>query len=158
MPTMRTLSRMLSILAAMAVGALLVIGGTVFAQAPAAPSGPNGAGGPQPQSVIGTSKGLPVSARVLWAVVNADGTLARGLMMGPAPSTHLSTGNYEVIFSQNMAGCAYAATIGNAATGTAPAGFITVAARAGNVNGVFVQTSDTTGALADRQFHLVVTC
>ena len=64
-----------------------------------------------------------------------------------------------MIFNKNVRSCAYIATIGEVEdSGTEPAGFITTAARFSDINGVFVQTSNTGGSGEDRDFHLMVAC
>ena len=93
---------------------------------------------------------------MLYATINADGSRAHDL--GVSSAARLGTGTYQVIFNNDMQGCAYVATIGNAGAGTAAQGTVDVALRAGNNLGVFVETKDLAGALADRPFHLVVTC
>jgi hypothetical protein len=94
----------------------------------------------------------------LWAVVNTDGTLARGRGATSADSLGVD-GQYEVVFNRNVAGCAYAATLGDAAASTGAEGVVTVAPRDGNANAVFVQTFDVlTSTEADLPFHLVVFC
>jgi hypothetical protein len=98
------------------------------------------------------------TAKSLFAVVNSDGTLARGRGV---VSTQLITGfagAYEIIFDTDTTGCAYIGSIGNAGAGTASDGFLTTALRSGTTNGVFVQTSDTTGLNADRPFHVHLLC
>jgi hypothetical protein len=97
-------------------------------------------------------------AIVLDAVVNADGSLARGQGATGSFSLSAGSGDYEVDFNRDVTGCAYVATLGNATAGTAPNGFITDAARNGNPDAVFVKTSDTAGNPADIQFHLVIAC
>jgi hypothetical protein len=94
---------------------------------------------------------------MLYAVVNADGSLAR--RNGAGSSARLGLGTYEVIFSRNVRDCVYTATIGlSGASGSSNPGEITVVGRATNVKGVFVTTHDSAGADADRGFHLVVNC
>ncbi|MEU1684029.1 hypothetical protein [Micromonospora sp. NPDC005707] len=100
-----------------------------------------------------TPAGLPVTARVLFAVVNANGTLVRGL--GATSATRLATGMYQVGFDQDVAGAAYIGTVGPAAGGLAPQGAITVAPRTGIPNAVFVETYAASGH-TDRPFHLAV--
>lgn len=92
-----------------------------------------------------------------FAVVDSAGALARGGHI--ASTTHLGTGNYEVIFDHNVRKCAYVATIGTTGAGsiTSP-GLITVAGRAGNVAGVFVRVVDRAGNSLDSSFHLTVAC
>lgn len=81
-------------------------------------------------------------ATTRYAVVAANGTLARG--SAGTTTAFLSTGTYEVIFNTNVANCAYQATVGATATGSAE-GWATVASRGENVNGVFVATFDIPG-------------
>lgn len=100
--------------------------------------------------------GADAPVTVLWAVVNgADGTIARSF--ATTSSARFSAGNYEVIFDRDVTGCAYVATVGNPGAGVT-SGYADLAARSGNPNGVFVETRDTAGALADRNFHLQVAC
>ncbi|MFJ6195434.1 hypothetical protein [Micromonospora sp. NPDC092111] len=99
--------------------------------------------------------GLPTSARVLYAVVHANGTLVRGL--GAASASRLATGMYQVVFDQDVSVAGYVGTIGLAGSvGLAPYGCIAVVGRTGIPNGVFVRTFTTDGSLADRPFHLAV--
>jgi hypothetical protein len=97
-------------------------------------------------------------AKDLWAVVNADGTLARGSTNAVSSGTTVG-GGYEVIFNRDVTGCAYTATVGNAAGGIPLARFAGVASRDGNPNGVHVRMWDQAGALkADSAFHVIVDC
>ncbi|MET7965519.1 hypothetical protein [Micromonospora sp. NPDC005305] len=97
--------------------------------------------------------GLPATARVLFAVVDANGALVRGL--GATSATRLAAGMYQVGFDQDVAGAAYIGTVGPAAGGLAPQGAITVAPRTGIPNAVFVETYAASGH-TDRPFHLAV--
>ncbi|HEY9828789.1 MAG TPA: hypothetical protein V6D19_25500, partial [Stenomitos sp.] len=90
-----------------------------------------------------------------FAVVNIDGTLARG--NGVISASKVSSTGYQVIFNRNVTACNYTATVGQPGTG-ATEGFAMVASRAGNVNGVFVNTRDAQGNGAARSFHLLVSC
>ena len=94
----------------------------------------------------------------LFAVVNGfDGTLARGAGAVSAAKIPGFTGAYEVLFNQDVDRGAFLATIGLSATsGQEVPGEIVVNLRVGTTNGVFVQTSDSSGADADRSFHLAV--
>jgi hypothetical protein len=99
--------------------------------------------------------GQPASARVLFAVVDARGALARGL--GAASSTRLAAGMYQVVFDQDVSSAAYVGTVGlTGGTGVAQPGGIAVAGRTGIQNAVFVQTYAGNGTPADRAFHLAV--
>ena len=61
--------------------------------------------------------------------------------------------------SRDVTACTYVASIGNPTAGAlTPYGMISVVPRNGNANGVGVATLDTTGAAADRPFHLLVVC
>jgi hypothetical protein len=105
--------------------------------------------------------GLPVAAQAAGpksAVVSAAGTLVRGNLATAA--THLGTGTYQVTFSGNVSNCAYVATSGDIGAGSISGPIVaTVATRAGTTNALFIQTFDqSTGALADRSFHVVVYC
>ncbi|WP_262281612.1 hypothetical protein [Micromonospora sp. MA102] len=101
-----------------------------------------------------TPVGLPATARVLFAVIDANGTLIRGL--GATSATRLATGMYQVGFDQDVAGAAYIGTVGLIAPGgLAPQGAITVAPRTGIPNAVFVETYAASGH-TDRPFHLAV--
>lgn len=96
------------------------------------------------------------SGGTLFAVVNGNGTLARGLGAVSA-SRIVSGGSYQVIFNRNITKGAFVATIGlSADSGQEQPGQILVNLRAGTTNGVFVQTSDSAGTNADRSFHLLV--
>lgn len=101
------------------------------------------------------SAGMPLTARVLFAVVNADGLLIRGL--GAATANRLRTGMYQVVFDQDVTAASLIGTVGLAGSaGLAPAGQIAVAGRTGIPNAVFVTTFDAAGEAADRPFHLAV--
>jgi hypothetical protein len=93
-----------------------------------------------------------------YAVVNADGTMARKLN---AKSVTHSAGSssYVVHFNSNVRGCAYTGNVGlSGSSGTSGPGFITVVAAASDVKGVYISTFDGSGAGTERPFHLVVTC
>lgn len=94
----------------------------------------------------------------MWAVVNgSNGTLVRGNRA--TTSTRSSTGTYQVRFDQNIRSCAYVAQIGDFdASGTESPGFLTTVGEGASVNGVFINTYNSSGAAADRSFHLRVIC
>ena len=97
--------------------------------------------------------------REYWAVVETNGTLVRGRNVTRV--AHLATGEYEVIFTDDVSQGVYVATIGRPGIATEPAGEIGVALRCcltgAEVNhGVWVDTHDSSGASRDRAFHLVV--
>ena len=147
----------------LAVVAVVMIGGAGYGVANAAGgqgSNSNGnaapAGASPAAGVPGTTGGMPPTAQVLYAVVNSDATLARAFKA--TGSIKVGTGGYEVDFAHDVNACAYEATVGNAGTGNPAHASIVVAARAGNTKGVFVETKDSAGNLADNPFHLVVAC
>ena len=91
-----------------------------------------------------------------YAIVNFQGIFVGG--RNSIASKALGTGRYEVTFDRDIHLCAYGATIGSVASGNEVEGFIDVAARSGKPDSVFVEVHDKAGALANRSFHLVVTC
>jgi hypothetical protein len=108
-----------------------------------------------PAAVPATFAGMPPTAQTFYAVVNADGSLARGF--GVVSTTAFGGGDYEVIFSQDITGSAYIATIGlTGSLGISAPGQVSVVGRFENANGVFVQTSDSTGNPTNLGFHLAV--
>jgi hypothetical protein len=112
--------------------------------------GPRGLRGP-----AGTA-GPPGVVTRLWAVANGSGSLARAA--GTTSAGRLATGIYEVVFNQNVTNCAFVGSVGGAAEETGTSGALTTSRRAGNANGVRVETRNLAGALADRAFHLLVVC
>jgi hypothetical protein len=92
-----------------------------------------------------------------FAVVNADGSLARGRNV--ASVEHLAGGVYIVHFTRDKTGCAFNATVGlGGSSGTSPPGYATVVGAAVDPNGVFMDTYNSAGSNADLGFHLVTTC
>jgi hypothetical protein len=91
----------------------------------------------------------------LFAVVNADGTLARGLFA--VSTARFAPGEYEVIFNRDVTRGAFVASVGDSgSTIIPPPGMIATVGRLGNPNGVFIATYGPNGILADHAFHLVV--
>lgn len=102
----------------------------------------------------------PVKTGPLAAVVNLDGTLARGNGAVSSLANGVD-GQYVVSFNRDVSGCAYVASGGEAtASGPDDAVVFTVAPAFGNTSGVFVQEWD--GVLAQDSyssgFHLIVVC
>lgn len=124
------------------------------ATGPAGPAGAAGAAGPAgPAGAAGPAG----TVTKLTAVANSSGSLARS--QGTTSAGHVGTGQYEVIFSQNVTACTYVASVGNPTPGaTTPNGWAVVVPRNGNANGVGVATYNSAGALTDLPFHLVVVC
>jgi hypothetical protein len=109
--------------------------------------------------------------RQFWAVVESDGSLARGRNV--VRTVRLGEGRYAVVFTANVSKGAFVATLGPSGIGTAPTGQIGVATRCctdsasylpfellgapgANEHAVWVDTHDTNGTYSDRPFHLVV--
>jgi hypothetical protein len=121
----------------------------------AGPAGPAGAAGPAgPVGATGAT-GPTGTVTNLWAVVNADGSLARG--SGVTSTAKVGTGSYNVVFNQDVGQCVYEATIGQPASGTAT-GDADVALLLGNTKGIYLETRNNTGTLADLPSHLLVVC
>jgi hypothetical protein len=94
-----------------------------------------------------------------FAVVTADGLLARGRGLGPNPVARTNPGRYQVIFDADVRGCAYVATIGDASAAGPPQGAeISTSSLGSNVNAVSIRTEQSGGNPADRPFHLVLSC
>jgi hypothetical protein len=117
------------------------------------PTGPQGQKG---------DKGDPgLSATPLFAVVNGRSsppTIVRGAHATSVQRSNL-VGAFVVFFDRNVRDCAYVATIGlPGAVSTEQPGFITTVGAAVSADAVFVTTHDVAGTLADRSFHLQVSC
>ena len=101
---------------------------------------------------------------MLWAVVDANGTLARssdGVVSAELLDGVLPNGDYTVVFERDISECAYQATVGRPGVNVGPsAGFAQVANWTDDPdNGVIVFTKDQNGAgVENRGFHLLVTC
>ena len=106
--------------------------------------------GPVPRAFV-------AHASAHFAVVNAGGQQVRA--RGTTSASRTAEGRYQVIFDQDVRGCAYYATIGGP-TATAPPdnGQITVSATASNVGGVDIRTENSNGAETNKPFHLLVLC
>jgi hypothetical protein len=90
------------------------------------------------------------------AVVNADGTLARG--RGTTSSAKSAAGQYQVVFDGVVTDCAVSATLADPATGAPPSGEVAAGLVASNANAVEVATRDSAGVAGDRPFHLILSC
>lgn len=100
------------------------------------------------------------AGNVVFACVNADGTLAPSQRFGAVSSTKLATGTYDVRFNRNVRNCAYLATIGLCGSigSTFPPGEISTVGRAISTNGVFVTTANSAGSIQDKPFYLEAQC
>lgn len=91
------------------------------------------------------------------AVVTGAGLAAR--VRGVASVARTGEGRYQVILDRDVRGCVYVAGVGDAGAAAPPDGEASVSALSTNVNGVAVRTrAGRTNTLADRPFHLIVTC
>jgi hypothetical protein len=107
--------------------------------------------------VEGITKAETYGARELFAVVDAEGTLRRGLHA--VSVQNLGQGYYEVVFDRDVRRGAYVATPGgHGYTGVPLSAAVGVMARANNPRAVFVFVTDLTGAPQACGFHLVVLC
>ncbi|MCJ2564404.1 MAG: collagen-like protein [Candidatus Thermoplasmatota archaeon] len=120
--------------------------------------GPQGLQGPQGIQGDPGLQGPPgTPATVLWAVVESNGTLARGSNV--VSTNYEGVGWYTVRFNQDVRACVYVATLGYTGfLGVAPPGSITVVGEFADPTGVWVATDDMTGTDTDRSFHLAVFC
>jgi hypothetical protein len=130
---------------------------------PRGPRGPRGSEGPQgakgdtgaqgPQGPAGTS------TPVIYAVVDADGTLAHGTAVS---IQHTVAGEYTLTFSQNLDNCAAVAAPGGhkiAGPPAIPAGFANASTDGSTVT-VITRVVAQPGLMqpTDRSFHLIVMC
>jgi hypothetical protein len=92
-----------------------------------------------------------------FAVVNAGGQTVRA--RGTTSTARTADGRYQVIFTRDVRGCAYYATIGGPTAAAPPDnGQITVSSLSSNVAGVDIRTTGANGNDANRPFHLLVLC
>jgi hypothetical protein len=95
--------------------------------------------------------------RELFAVVDAEGNLKRGLYA--VSSRSLELGVYEVLFARDVRRGAYLATTGGPGYEGVPLSAVaSVMGRASDPRGVLVYTTDLTGAPLATGFHLLVVC
>jgi hypothetical protein len=90
------------------------------------------------------------------AVVSEAGAAVRS--RGVSSSVTTGTGQYQLIFDRDVRQCTYVATLGDESASAPGTGQIAVTSAASNVNGVRVVTRDSDGAVANRSFHLIVSC
>ena len=141
--------------AASAIVALLAVGAPPVAFAEEQPSTP-----PTVRSeVVRPLTTTGILTKTYSVIVNVDGTLA----VGPAGAFSDDFGNpsngfFEVIFPSPVNACVYTATIGDAFADVPAPGLVNVTRRAGNVNGIFVQTFNAGGSRTNHPFHLEVQC
>ena len=135
--------------------AVALAGSIIAVSAPMA----TGAGGDNTGAAqAGMSAGPDIAKKDRSAVINANGSIARG--KGVVSVTHSAgAGSYIVFFNKNVTACTFTATIGlSGSSGTSARGFITTVGAAAGDTGVFVTTDDVAGDPAERGFHLYVGC
>jgi hypothetical protein len=93
---------------------------------------------------------------VLWAQVNADGTLANS--SGGVSSSHVGTGKYQIDWGRNTQSCAFVATQGEDGVGSAPGAIVGVTDRSGNPQGTYLTTRDAAGSLVDEAVQVLAVC
>jgi hypothetical protein len=116
-----------------------------FTGAPGPPGAAGAPGARGPTGAAGTSASIP------FAVVNADGSLARGSGVISVGHTAAS-GSYTVKFNKNISQCTWPASL------RTNFGFIETEISGTTTDTVLVRTRDGGGATADRSFHLIVVC
>jgi len=145
------MSKRIIILAVVAIVAALT--GASFAGAGVEPSQPVSTSGPTEYPVAPAK----ATSQVLRAQIAADGSFVKGSV--GVTSNDLGTGTYEVIFPRNVVNCIYVATLAEPGSfSTGGPGEVGVTGRAGNVNGVFVNTYTSAGAGSDQPFNILVAC
>ena len=109
-------------------------------------------------SVNEGSLGIVPSAESLShnAVVTAGGTFRRG--RGVSSVARTGVGRYQVIFNRDVRGCVYNATVGDPSAAAPGHGTAVVGSVATIITGVAVRTFNQAGNLADRSFHVLVSC
>ena len=96
------------------------------------------------------------SPSIMWGVVNANGTLARGT--AGVTSQYSGASFYTVTFPRDVTQCVYEATIGGVSNVYPGHGEISTYSANLRPNAVTVVTHDSAGSFSDRSFHVVVTC
>ncbi len=93
---------------------------------------------------------------IFYAVVEANGNLARGTQ--GISSSQVGTGLYQVNFPENISQCAWVTSIGGSAGVPVPPGETHSSLAPGSTTSLLQQISNSAGVLADRPFHVIVTC
>jgi hypothetical protein len=124
---------------------------------PAGAQGTPGAQGIQGIQGAKGDKGDPATR--LWAVVHTNGTTASLVRSsGATAATQTNPGFINVTFNQNVDTCAYIVTTGLDNFSLPPRGGATADRNPSEPNKVYVQTFDTSGADAVRDYFLAVFC
>lgn len=95
----------------------------------------------------------------IWAVVNANGTLARH-SKDITGVVHIAAGQYRVFARGDVRNCAYEATGGSAGLAPPPRTYADVAQGFFDTRSAFVETYDSTGTgtRVDSDFYLAILC
>ena len=95
----------------------------------------------------------------IWAVVNADGTLARH-SKDITGAIRIAPGQYRVFARGNVRNCAYEATAGSAGLNAPPRTYADVAQGFFDTRSAFVETYDSTGTgtRVDSDFYVAILC
>lgn len=93
---------------------------------------------------------------IYYAVVEANGTLARGTT--GTSSSQVGTGLYQVNFPEDISQCAWVTSIGGSAGVPVPPGETHSSLAPGSTTSLLQQISSSAGVLANRPFHVIVTC
>jgi hypothetical protein len=100
--------------------------------------------------------GVACSGSLMWAKVNADGTLFAG--SSGVTSDRQFPGEYEVLFPVAVNNCSYIASSADNSADVPGPWFVSATARDSNLKGIWLDTFDSTGAAADEPFHVLVVC
>lgn len=130
--------------------------GAVGPQGSTGEQGPRGDPGPKGDPGERGETGPPAST--LWAVVEQDGTFARG--KGILETQNLKTGLYEVKFSQHdVSQCDWQATVASPSFQSAlPTRSIAVMLKTGDPEALLVEMNTPTFDPGNASFHLAVFC
>ena len=143
----------IALLPAASLGAVLLTALPSFAQQPSSSAAAQAAR----ELVTPTAAGsLGVDTKTYSAIVGRVGAL----ILGPAGSSasSLGTGTYEVDFPSDVSACVYTATIGTSPASFLAPAIVAVTPRAGNADGIFVQTFSVTGTPENHPFNIHVQC
>ena len=134
-------------------------GAAALVASPIATSGPPGKKQRHNSEPAVPSKARPDShgPRELFAVVDSDGSLKRGLHA--VASKRLDIGVYEVLFARDVRRGVYLATPGgHGYEGMPPSATLAVMGRASDPRGVLVFITNQNGDPLSTGFHLLVVC
>lgn len=125
-----------------------------------------GASGPNPSSsstppgaVAGSAAGMPPTAQVRWAVINADASKARTFPGNVTSAADPSfPGGYIVTFPNDVSKCAYVVSTGQTSSNGVESGYASAQGASTNAKAVYVYTRNADGTPAPHSFHLSVEC